>query len=133
MVLAVQPVVLDHQVLAFDVAGFVEAFAERSDIAYGVLGRPAVDEADDGRRLLRLRRDRPHRRAAKQRDEFAAVHGCPLLRLRAAHYHTVAEERRCASQQKLRDDVADGVKISHCGDVGCTTAFPPRTDIRRHA
>jgi hypothetical protein len=24
----------------------VEAFAERSDIAYGVLGRPAIDEAD---------------------------------------------------------------------------------------
>src|SRR5260370_7479514 len=27
---------------------------------------------------------------------------------RAAHYHTVAQERRCASQQKLRADVADG-------------------------
>jgi len=26
----------------------------------------------------------------------------------AAHYHAVAEERRCASQQKLRTDVADG-------------------------
>jgi len=34
--------------------------------------------------------------------------GAPLLRLRAAHYHAVAEERRCASQQKLRADVADG-------------------------
>src|SRR5262245_54436541 len=32
----------------------------------------------------------------------------PLLRLRAEDYHTVAEERRCASQQKLRADVADG-------------------------
>src|SRR5262249_54823393 len=29
-------------------------------------------------------------------------------RLRAAYYHAVGEERRCASQQKLRDDVADG-------------------------
>src|SRR5262245_50172626 len=29
-------------------------------------------------------------------------------RLRAARYHTVAPERRCASQQKLRADVADG-------------------------
>jgi len=27
--------------------------------------------------------------------------GCPLLRLSAGHYHTVAEERRCASQQKI--------------------------------
>ena len=30
IVLALQPVVLDHHVLALDVAGFVEAFAERS-------------------------------------------------------------------------------------------------------
>jgi hypothetical protein len=32
----------------------------------------------------------------------------PLLRLRATHYHTVAQERCCASQQKLRADVACG-------------------------
>ena len=44
--LALHPVVLDRHVLALYVAGFVEAFAERSDIAYGVLGRPAIDEAD---------------------------------------------------------------------------------------
>ena len=31
-----------------------------------------------------------------------------LVRLRAAHYHAVPEERRCASQQKLRANVADG-------------------------
>jgi len=75
MVLAVHPVVLDHHVLAFDVAGVVEAFAERSDIAYGVLGRPAVDEADYRRRLLRAYRERPcDRRAAEQRDELAARH-----------------------------------------------------------
>ena len=75
MVLAVHPVVLDHHVLAFDVAGVVEAFAGRSDIAYGVLGRPAVDEADYRRRLLRAYRERPcDRRAAEQRDELAARH-----------------------------------------------------------
>jgi hypothetical protein len=54
-------VVLDHHVLAFDVAGFVEAFTERSGIAGGVLGRPAVDEADDRRRLLRTRPEWPRR------------------------------------------------------------------------
>ena len=32
----------------------------------------------------------------------------PLLRLRATHHHTVAQERCCASQQKLRADVAVG-------------------------
>jgi hypothetical protein len=66
--LALQPVVLDRHVLALDVAGFVEAFAERSDIAYGVLGRPTIDEADYRRWLLRARRKGPrHRRAAKRR------------------------------------------------------------------
>src|SRR5258707_4562348 len=37
-----------------------------------------------------------------------------LLRLKAAHYHTVAQERRCASQQKLRTDVAVG-SVNHVG------------------
>jgi len=39
-------------------------------------------------------------------DPFGAW--VPLLRLRATHYHTVAQERCCASQQKLRADVAVG-------------------------
>jgi hypothetical protein len=37
---------------------------------------------------------------------FIAISRSPLLRLRTARYHTVAQERRCASQQKLRADVA---------------------------
>jgi hypothetical protein len=45
------------------------------------------------RRRLRVRRERPRRRrATEQRDERAAPHGCLLLRLKAAHYHTVAQE-----------------------------------------
>ena len=76
IVLAVQPVIFDYHVLAFDVAGFVEAFAERSDIAYGVLGRPAIDETDYRRWLLRARRQRPRRcRAANNGDEFPPPHG----------------------------------------------------------
>src|SRR5262249_4045049 len=42
-------------------------------------------------------------------------HGGPFSGLAAARYHTVAPERRCASQQKLRADVADGVKrVTSC-------------------
>ena len=76
IVLALQPVVLDRHVLALDVAGFVEAFTERSGKARGGLGRPAADEADHRhRRLLRARRERPRRRrAAEQRDELASPH-----------------------------------------------------------
>src|SRR4029077_8747437 len=38
VVLAIQPVVLDHHVLALDVASFVEGFTKRSAIARGALG-----------------------------------------------------------------------------------------------
>src|SRR5262249_16561965 len=76
VVLAVQPVVLHCHILTLDVAGFVEAFAERSGLAHGGLGRPAVDEAHDRHRwLLGACRERPyHRRAAEQGYERAAPH-----------------------------------------------------------
>ena len=67
VVLAVQPVVLDHHVLALDGAGFVEAFTERSGLAHGGLGRPAADKADHRQcRLLRTRRERPRSCCAAQ-------------------------------------------------------------------
>ena len=91
IILALQPVVLDHHVLVLNVAGFVEAFAEGSARARGILGRPGTDEADDRhRRLLRARCDRPRDgRATGKRDELAPPH-VRSPRPRAAHYHTVA-------------------------------------------
>src|SRR5262249_22877935 len=69
IVLAIQPVVLNHYVLALDVAGFAEGFAERNRLAHGCLGRPALDEAHNRhRRLLSARREWPHRRRATERD-----------------------------------------------------------------
>ena len=68
VVMAVQPVVLDHHVLALGGAGFVEAFTERSGIARGAIGRPNGDEADDRhRRLLRVRHERPRGHPAAER------------------------------------------------------------------
>src|SRR5262245_2815663 len=74
--MALQPVVLNHYVLAFDVAGFVEAFAEGGGLAHAGLGRSIGDEAHDRHcLLLRPRRERPRRRrAAEQRDELAPFH-----------------------------------------------------------
>src|SRR5262249_26531386 len=40
--------------------------------------------------------------------ERASTHGGPFSGLPAERYHTVAPERRGASRQKLRADVADG-------------------------
>ena len=67
IVLALQPVVLDCHVLAFDGAGFVEAFTERGDIARVGIGRPVSDKPDHRhRRLLRARRKRPRSCCAAQ-------------------------------------------------------------------
>src|SRR5262249_55189284 len=59
--------------------------------------------------MLRARCQRQRgRRAADERDERASPHGGPFpTGLAAARNHTVALERRCAPQQKLRADVAD--------------------------
>jgi hypothetical protein len=59
-------VVLHRHILALDVAGFVEALAERG--GKGRIGRSGIDESDDGhRRLLRPRRERPGGRGAAKR------------------------------------------------------------------
>jgi hypothetical protein len=53
--------------LAFNVAGFIEAFAERSHKARGGIGRPVSDKRDYWqRRLLRVRAKRPRYRRATQ-------------------------------------------------------------------
>ncbi|HJZ33565.1 MAG TPA: hypothetical protein VKF35_20765 [Hyphomicrobiaceae bacterium] len=67
IVLPLQPVVLDHRVLAFDVAGFVEAFTECSDGARRGIGRPTADQANDRHcLLLRVCRERPRGRTATE-------------------------------------------------------------------
>src|SRR5262245_47379414 len=72
-VLALKPMVLDRYVLTLDIAG--QAGAERRCVARHATGRPRMYDSDDGhRRLLRVRRERPRRRAAEQGDELAAVH-----------------------------------------------------------
>jgi hypothetical protein len=60
MVLALQPVVLDRHVLAFDITGFVETFAECGRKGRRGIGRPVSDKPDyRQRRLLRTRHKRP--------------------------------------------------------------------------
>src|SRR5215472_13043212 len=70
-----QPVVLDHHVLTFDVASLIETFAECCRVARGGICRPAANESDHQHgRLLRPRRERPRRHTAEQRDEIAPLH-----------------------------------------------------------
>jgi hypothetical protein len=55
----------------------------------------------------------------------------PFSGLVAAHYHAVASERRCASQQKLCADVADGSGASNwCRSQHTDIVEPPMSAIR---
>src|SRR5262245_9755239 len=68
--------VFDRDVLAFDVAGIAQTFAERGYITRGetIALRRTHECHDRHRRLLRPRSERPNRRAAEQRDERAPPH-----------------------------------------------------------
>jgi hypothetical protein len=78
--------ILDSHILAFDEAVFVEAFAERSHITLGAIGRPVSNKRyHRQRRFLRVSSERPRRhRAAEKRDELAPPHSAPP-RLRKEH------------------------------------------------
>src|SRR5262249_46773732 len=82
IVLALQPVVLDADVLSFDVAGFVEGFAERSHITRVGFRRPVSDKRDHRQRwLLRTRGDRPRRYCTTNKTyELASPHSRPEAR-----------------------------------------------------
>src|SRR5215831_53128 len=72
IILALQPVVLDYYVLAFDVAGLAQPPTERGRRARPAFGRSTVNKTDHGHcRLLRASRERQCRRAAERSDEIA--------------------------------------------------------------
>jgi hypothetical protein len=73
-------VVPDRHVLAFDVAGFIEAFAELGHKARGGIGRSVSDKRDHRqRRLLRARSKGPRDcSTAEKRDELASLHVSPI-------------------------------------------------------
>ena len=81
VILTLEPVVFDGHVLAFDVAAFHEAFAERGRTARGGIERPAIDKSNDRhRRLLCARRERPHgRRAGDKSYKVATPHSITSL------------------------------------------------------
>src|SRR5262245_2337638 len=72
--LVLRPSVFDRDVLAFDIAGFLQTLTERGRHGPIPVGRGAVEKPNHRHRcLLRTRGHRPRRgRAAEQRDELAA-------------------------------------------------------------
>src|SRR5262252_6226146 len=64
---------LDCDILTFEIARLIKSLAKRGKVGGRFRRRPRAQEPDDQcRRLLRMRRERPRRRAAEQRDEMAA-------------------------------------------------------------
>jgi hypothetical protein len=104
-----KPVVLDRHILAFDVAGVVETFAEGSCQARGGIGRPVPDKTDHRqRRLLRACRERPRNDStAEKRDELAAFHGRPLQQA-TTPYHVAELSAVFCITAKLAADVREG-------------------------
>src|SRR5947208_2341619 len=75
VVLVLRPAILNRHILALDVTGFTNALPERGQKACTIGRRPRAAEESyhRHRRLLRARRERPHRRrAAEQPNELAA-------------------------------------------------------------
>ena len=73
IVVTFRPAIFDSDVLPFDIANLTQSLAECVDSGRRFTWRSATEKSDDRhRRLLRARRERPHRRrAAEQRDELA--------------------------------------------------------------
>src|SRR5262245_31638947 len=71
--LVLRPAILDHDILALDVAGFTNPLPEGGQITCTIGKRRTAEETDHRhRRLLRARRERPRCcRAADERDELA--------------------------------------------------------------
>src|SRR5262249_41404458 len=76
VVLPARPAILDRYVLTLDIACFLQALTKRAHHRRVCVRRCAVKKSDHRhRRRLRACRHRPRRnRAAKQRDELAALH-----------------------------------------------------------
>src|SRR5262245_5397855 len=70
IVLVLRPAILDHDILALDVAGFANALPECGQIACAISQRRAAEESNHRQRwLLRARRERPRGCRAAERDQ----------------------------------------------------------------
>jgi hypothetical protein len=106
-------IVLDQHVLALDVAGFVEALAERSDIARRGISRPTADKADDRhRRLLCTRRERPRgRRAADQCGPLWAYTRANARRIMTDIGNAIEQSRRRELTRDAKAALQQGLSL----------------------
>jgi hypothetical protein len=122
------PTVFDKHVMAFDIAGLAEALPKGSSGTRIFPGRSAIEKSDHRQcRLLRTRRERPHRcGAADERDEFATPHGAyPKARDQG---QSIAGRGR-ASQQKRAAQVWSGSSASFEASSRAVRYYPERRHL----
>src|SRR5262249_38210034 len=72
IVVTQRPAKIDLHILSIEIAEFAQPALERDYDSHGIVWRSTAEEPDHRHcRLLRACRERPRRRAAEQRDEFA--------------------------------------------------------------
>src|SRR5262249_535762 len=80
IIVTVRPAVFDGYIAPLVIPGFGEALPEPVHPLRRIAGRNSAEESDyRRRRLLCVRRERPGRCAAEQRDELAACHSITSL------------------------------------------------------
>ena len=77
IIMVVRPSVFDSDVAAFNITGFVQAFAECCHEMCVQLGRTGAEKSDHWHRVLRARCQRHRRRATECRDEVPTPHVPP--------------------------------------------------------
>ena len=76
--MSVSPSVFNRDVLAFELAGFLEPFSECRDLAGERISRLSIQKPNHGHRwLLRTCHQGPRRRAAERCNESRAVASIP--------------------------------------------------------
>src|SRR5262249_53216914 len=124
VVLILRPAILDRHVLTFDVPGFANALPECRHKTRSVGRRRDAEEPDPRHcRLLRVRRERPRRRAANQRDEVPSP-----------HYSITSSARASSEGGTVRPSALAVVRFTTKSNlVGCSTGisagFAPRRTL----
>ena len=80
IILIFRPAVFNRNILALDIAAFLEALEERNGEELGVISGLFAEEPDHRHRQLLRRHRRPHRRAPQPRDELPPSHPVMLPR-----------------------------------------------------
>ena len=88
--LVLRPAILDHDILALDVAGFTNALPECCHETCSVGKRRTAEKPNHRHRgLLRARRERPSRRAAERGQEFSSFDVACHVTLRLGVIHAM--------------------------------------------